>query len=139
MNVDCDIKSGCLRVIGCCAYGNKLDWVSSDFQLNKKARGSMISIYRQQLQLLFLAITLLKSVNTLRSWKSLSYHQQPYQRHFVCPAGNKVYISEQVKNFVEFLCVHDVCIQRKLLARFCSTDLILSGDGRCDFLSQNPW
>ena len=35
INIDYDIKSGCLQVIGCCINGHRLDWVSSDFQLNK--------------------------------------------------------------------------------------------------------
>ena len=133
MNADYDIKSGCLRVIGCCANGHRLDWVSSDFQLNKKGK----RFY--DINLLLVAAVVVSGNNFAKINKhfkvmGVSFISPTtfynYQQHFVCPTVNKFYISEQVKNFVEFLCVHNVCILRKLLARFCSTDLILSGDSR---------
>ena len=129
IDIDYGMSGCCLTMIGCCGNGHVLDWTSSDFHTSKN--GSCIFNIN-----LSLASAIVVSGNSListflrfmkvASIEKTTFHS--YQRHFIIPAVNKFYINKQVYGNT-FVFIY---LQKALLEKFKLTDLVLSGDGRCD-------
>ena len=99
--VSYEVNGSCLQLSRMCQNSHRYKWSSSEFHINK----SQAKIFDSNVLLasvIALSGNSYAKIKMLFDFMSLAIISPTtfynYQRHFICPEGNKFYVQEQVNN-----------------------------------------